>query len=290
MMVREDVRSLRLENRCGRMKGYAMGIASGGNRVFKTARFRTVLSFAVCVLLSISATVVGADTAFAGTCSGVRTNYFDGWFNLNTKIPDVSTEGVHGKLTARQGNPCTGEFNQFTTAWVMIASRAGGGGYSQAGFMYTPGSGCNNPFAEYNRDGLNFVRTLHTQYCYADGQHLVPEVRLIPNGSGCSYAYCERNIIDGVVMSVTPFSPFAEWSLPFSDQFSGETLYKASNMPGLTGSLANFDQLMVQRISDDQFQATMPLLQSYNDYPTHYGLNGVNGCSGYACFDIWTAP
>lgn len=239
----------------------------------------------ISLMLVLPVIVLTPVSATAGICS-VKSNYFDG---AAAFTPNPPIEGVHAALTTQTGFVCSGDYDQFTTAWVMVASRNGDGGYSQAGFFFQPSTQCNNPYAEYNPTGAGyaFTRVVHTEYCYRNGSLLRPEVRFVYRGDTCTFNTCLLNLIDGVKMSTTNFDILGTFMTPYSPQFYGETRYRESNVPGSASAPTQYTEMSVQRFSDDQWQAGVSGLAVRNDYLGHWGYVGT-GCGIYHCQNIWT--
>lgn len=252
-----------------------------------TARLAARLAvFGLAVGSFAAVSLVAAPPSFAGSC-GSSGNFFDGTLTAN---PPHALQGVHAALVVAPAAWCSSDYYQLITAWDMV-SAASGAGWSQAGYALGPGLPCISPFAEYSQTGATSVRVVHSTYCYQPGQTLRPEVRSVLYTSGaCSKpVICLQNIIDGVVMSTTPFDPYGSWPTPWSGDWAGEVWYYESNIPGTQAAPAQFKEMATQWQSDGLWHAGVSGLMTINSYPPHWGNAGA-ACGSYSCFNIWTNP
>lgn len=202
---------------------------------------------------------------------GTLGHYFAGYTQHPRDVNEY--EGASAQITARPGLVCESNSNGVvndSSAWSMIAGGfLGVPGYSQSGYLRRYGGSIYH-FVEFNRTG--------SSTCYSGCSnwgfyfHLFTEDGALSSGSKTTYQQnwntgcaCIQNRIGGVVRASTNFNPFSYWARPFSPQWFGEVKYRESDIPGTSPARADFANLRVQRFSDDQFTATLPLLLQGND-------------------------
>jgi hypothetical protein len=258
-----------------------------------------VAVFGLCGLLvaSLSATAAHAADGVVQpneifTC-GVRSNYFDGYYHDPSAHAD-RLEGASAFIVNRFGSVCDTDHSapnpggrtigtNFSTAWTMIAAYDGLG-WAQTGFI----RGYLSPQYEwaefYNPDTGVVYNRFPSNPSLPDGATHAD--RELWNGS-CA---CIQMTIDGALVTQTNFNPFAVWYAgpngnQFSPQFSGETTYKESDIPGVSSSKTRIYALGAQRYDDDVL-ASMPCTLSYINSNTARWTHSAASCTD---FSIWTS-
>jgi hypothetical protein len=256
-------------------------------------RFLAVAAGCVMGAVSLSAVIATPSASAEIYQCGTRSNYFDGFYH-NPATHSNTLEGASGYIVNQFGAVCDTDRSapnpgnrtigsNFTTAWVMIAAYDGKG-WAQTGFIrgynspqyewaefYNPVSG-----ALYNRFPANPSLPNGVKHAYRD---------LWSNGCGCIVMS-----IDGAEVTQTNFNPYADWYAgpngdQFSPQFSGETTYTASDIPGVPSSKTAFSALGAQQFSNNALNS-MPCTMTYiNSNPSRW----AHSASSCTAFDIWTS-
>ncbi len=245
------------------------------------------------VLIASTLTLVGraapASAEIPG-CASVHSNYFDGFY-YDTNAYQDSWEGSSAYIVNRFGAVCDfGDTSapdpgsntigtNFTTGWVMIAA-ANGIGWSQDGFI----RGYNSPQYEWAQvyDGKSTIYNMFpSSPTLADGDvHAYRELYNAANGT-------IESSIDGQVFAVTNFNPFQTWNTApngsLSPQFSGETTYNESDVPGVSSSQTAFSALGAQSYIGDSL-VSMPCELTYNNKNPRWS----HSASSCIAFNIWT--
>jgi hypothetical protein len=104
---------------------------------------------------------------------------------------------------------------------------------------------------------------------------------------GCG---CIVMSIDGTEVTQTNFNPFAVWYAgpngdQFSPQFSGETTYTASDIPGVPSAKTAFSAMGAQQFSNDSLGNMPCTLTSVNNNPSRW----AKSASSCTAFNIWTS-
>jgi hypothetical protein len=196
---------------------------------------------------------------------------FAGWLNYGAYY-----EGVSAELTVRYGAVCDTDQNNnnFSTAWTMLASNAGGGGYVQSGFMRAYGSLIYH-FAEQNRDGSSYTRVYGSPISVGEIHRYWQQW-----DSTCS---CLHSNVDTTRFMNSSFDPFSVWTTPFSEQFVGEVKHVASDMPGVGGGPTKFANISVQDYYNHWALIPNPFLARTVDR-SRWGANAINSTTT----QIWT--
>jgi GrpB protein len=82
--------------------------------------------------------------------------------------------------------------------------------------------------------------------------------------------------IDSTNVSNTPFDIYSAWSghTPFEPEFSGETKYVGSDMPGTPTQTVVGSTLLVQQFND-AFTASLPTFVNICHWPQRYARSGI---------------
>lgn len=231
----------------------------------------------VAVLLGLAALPLASEAAIS-SC-GTASNYFDGFWNQNTGFGAAEIAGVAAWSIPRSGAMCSTNSSQFTTAWVMVSGQVGQR-YSQSGFMTVFG-GCTRHFAEYNNNA-GFTRTFVGGAC-PSGVLGSAHQYLSAWNYGC---LCIQNWVDSTLVSQTNFNPLTFWTRPFRPIYSGETIYKESDMPGGATATTPIDSMQVMSFSGNIWSPTPCYLTGVDSPLASSRWNRVP--AGCTHFDIWT--
>lgn len=228
-------------------------------------------------LVSTSFLLTPARSAVAALpCTSLESNSFDGFTSPTSANYYYSGSSAH--LIVREGLPCTTDpTTNATSAWTMVANNSTNG-WAQSGYVrWQPGTAAYH-FAQQSPDGLAYV----TNTCYACGWL---------NG-GESHMYwqewkgscnCVLSNVDVTTFLYSSFNPKAIWTIPFLIQFSGETSYLQSDMPGTAFQPGDWRALQAQQY-DGNWVSVPCYLLGFNDNPSRWG-RGADSCSH---FWIWT--
>lgn len=252
------------------------------------ARRRRWTALALALLLFaavLHASVATRPAAAAGPCAGIRSNYFDGYYQPGR---NYAYEGASAYMVVRDGKVCTGirDIGNFTNAWVMIAGNLGAdyNGWGQVGFERTSGF----PLRWFSQfyDGYNSLETRYSTFSVNTQAGVRHAFRTLWNES----CRCLQATIDSTTWAVSSFNPFAypaesNWGpQPWSPQFLAETGYLQADVPGLAASPTRWSAVGVQRVSDDRLQLVPCILSGANDNPTRWKRR-ASSCTS---FDVWT--
>lgn len=203
------------------------------------------LALAVCWCV----TQPPAPASAAGTCSGTRSNYFDGYFQNGR--PEWRFTGASAYIVVRDGARCAGDrgTGNFSNAWVMIAGSGlrdwGQVGFERSALSSTSGSGLRW-FSQFgSADGL---ATRYSSSSVAGEVGVRHAFRVLYNAS-CRCL--QANIDSQTGWYTSPFDPKADWGpQPWSPQFLAETGYLPADVPGRAGTPTSFSALGAQRLDD----------------------------------------
>lgn len=241
---------------------------------------------AIAVALGFSPAIA---TAEQPNCSA-QSNYFSGFYYSPTAYPGHSNmNGASSYITVQtasvcdylNGAPATGQGN-FTTAWSMLASNAddSNDAYGQSGYIRWYGSS-NVDFSEYNNDaGIFYTKYLGTALSNGDKR----AYRTRYNGA----CFCLVMSVNGSTIDMSTFSPYDYFATPFSPEFSGETAFTQSDIPGTTAVHAQYSALGYQDSGTGNL-VSMPCILSGT--PASWGSTRYHhSASSCTAFDIYTDP
>jgi hypothetical protein len=202
------------------------------------AMLRGFVAFAlVAVLAGSGGAMASAEVFNCGNPCNSGKHCFDGKYDLTT----ANRLGAAATISERFGAVCdtdTSNGNTLST-WAMIAP-ANGRGWAQSGYLRWYNH-CNVVFAQDSADGV-FVADMFTgMTCQQDGGQLNTFTEQY-DGS-CS---CIHQDEGGRILESTSFDPTQNWSTPWSPEFFGEAVYKASDMPGNSTGAEQFTALKYQ--------------------------------------------
>ena len=242
----------------------------------KRSRIRTTLALAGALTFADGvAHQVTASAEIAQCGNTAPSNYHAGYADNRAH---TVYEGVFAQLTVRYGAVCDSDktLANFTNAYTMIADGGGGGGYAQSGFLRVY-NGTIRHFVQQN-DGINAPYTWYSTFALNPGDKHNYKQAYVPS---CG---CIASSYDSTVVHDTTWDPYSDFSF-FNPQYSGETYYKQSDMPGLSGSPTLFASVEGQRSSDDKWEAQpCGTISSYNDDTQRWT---VSGCSN-SSFSVYT--
>jgi hypothetical protein len=232
-----------------------------------------VLALAACWCL-----IAPAPAHAAGVCSGVGSNYFDGYYQNGR--PEWQFTGASSYIVVRDGVNCSGVsgVGNFTNSWVMIAG-PGPRDWGQVGFERTAG----------------YTLRWFSQFSYSGGLTTRYSTHTVTNQIGVRHVFqvawyancrCLRANIDGTVgWFNSSFDPKRVWGAqPWSPQFLAETGYLQSDVPGRASTPTAYSGMGVQRLDTGRFVSVPCGLSAANDNPTRWGRAPSN-CTA---FNVWT--
>lgn len=218
-------------------------------------------------------------------CNSAYGSQFAGWANLEAEPSGWPYEGTSSQISINSGPICdTGGHDQsnFNYVWAMIAENLSTGanrGYAQVGYMRWWGS-CRYFTAEYRRGPEEFFhRTIDLDHgCLPNG---TTRFRVRYQAS----TGFEQMLEASQVISSTPWSIFLEWASPYSNEFSGETKYVGSNIPGVASDKTSFSTMQVQLFEGDSWTDNLPNnFLRICPFPERYLRSGINNNG----FNLWT--
>lgn len=204
----------------------------------------TALTMAMAATLLI---VPLRPAAAAQNCVPPGANYHVAYTTNPNQGPNY--RGVAAGLTVRSGALCLGvtaPASNFNTNWVMLTNPPNQFNYSQAGYFRGYGQSTYH-FSEFRRSNVDpFERRLMLEWgALGNGASYRYETEYYP---GCS---CLTNRAGNSEISRTWFNPYVAWpSFPWSLQWSGETIYPQSNVPGINTARTRFFDMQVEYESD----------------------------------------
>lgn len=248
-----------------------------------------------CVLgaASLSPALAASGTHREIPQCGARSNYFDGFYHNPAAHPDT-LEGASAYIVNEFGAVCDTDTsapnpggrtigNNFTTAWTMIASYDSQG-WAQTGFI----RGYNSPQYEWAEFKDPVSDTVYNRF---------PSSPSLPNGVKHAYrelwsdsCACIVMSIDGVEVTQTNFNPYVNWDAgpngdQFSPQFSGETTYTSSDIPGVPSAQTAFSAMGAQQFFGNALNS-MPCTLTYTNSNTARWTHSASSCTA---FNIWTS-
>ena len=229
------------------------------------------------IVLSMVAVVDSTTASATVPCLSAYGSEFAGLLSQQSG-PGGTYEGASSQIDVGNGPICdTGSHGQdnFHFVWSMIAeneSAGGARGYVQSGYLRY-WNGCTYWTTEYNKGpGDTFHRHIHTEDgCKTFGSNRY-WVQYIPSTG------FERMNVDSTVLDTTPWDIYVEWAahLPFEPEFSGETKYIGSDIPGTSSNTTTLGSLQVQQFSD-AWSSTLPSFLSICPWPVRYVRTGLSG-------------
>ena len=224
---------------------------------------------------------------------GVRANYFDGYYHNPATHPQT-IEGASAYIVNEFGSVCDTDTSapnpggrsigtNFTTAWTMIAAY-NYNGWAQTGFI----RGYNSPQYEWAEFYNQATGVVYNRF---------PASPSLPNGVRHAYrelwsdsCACIVMSIDGVEVTQTNFDPYQVWDAgpngdQFSPQFSGETTYTSSDIPGVPGAQTAFSAMGAQQYFGNALDS-MPCTLTYTNSNTARWTHSASSCTA---FNIWTS-
>lgn len=207
-------------------------------------------------------------------CVAESTNLFDGYIGVGDQA-----YGASARITARPGGWCHGSpqlGQSFYSSWSML--RGPSNAWAQSGFDHAE-DGSRVHFAQ----ARNSV-TVNSNFTLQSAQ------------VGTSYKYwtvadsdcdCLRMYVNSTLLLETQWSPWDEWSKPWTPDYFGEVRDHGDDMPGTNAYKTIFDEL---KWHDGGAWQTDPALDDDNDNPDRWGLTPeTTFCAvGPTCFGIWT--
>jgi hypothetical protein len=252
-------------------------------------RWRRLAAITTGFLLATVGIPASVATAEQSNC-GTKSNYFAGFYYSPSNHPGYNNmNGASSFITVQRasvcdfknGSPATGLGN-FTAEWSMLASNAdlSNQAYGQSGYIRWYGSS-NVDFSEYNNDNGIFM-TKYLGTALANGDQRAYRTRY---NSACR---CLVLSVNGSTIDTSTFDPYSYFATPFSPEFSAETAYTASDIPGTTSTHAKFSGMGYQDASTGNLYSIPCILSgtpsSWGSPRYHYA---ANSCTA---FDTYTDP
>lgn len=222
-------------------------------------------------------------------CTGYGYHLFDGYESTS----NTNFAGWYGYLTAQQAVLCSSDTstNNFSTAWVMLASSDGKQDFFQMGYFETYGRGTHNfeanelqsgnwGYVEYDDWGHTIPAGATHQYAVTKSEN-TPAVCVDPPRFDCV-----AGLIDGQIWGYPSYWEYYILPSPYQGNFLAETVYRTSDVPGtyvpaMTANIAYMDQ------GYRRWPMNSGWLIPYDNYPTWYQLSNV---SAGPTFTIWDGP
>lgn len=237
----------------------------------------------LAVLVVITSFAIPVQTAEAATCSGYS-NYFDGFAQFGH--PEHPYEGASSYMIVRNGLNCGGApSSSFVTNWVMIAS--GGtstyNGWGQDGFLKSEGRSMRWFSQFYDGTGTDYEERDST--FTVTGEFGVRHTFRVLWSYAC---YCLKATIDSTTWDTSSFNPYssteAHWGpQPWSPQFSAESSYVQSDIPGTANYPVDYSGLGAQRAGDDHLESMPCIMSAFSDSSRWH-----HAASSCTAFETWT--
>src|SRR5207244_2895216 len=94
----------------------------------------------------------------------------------------------------------------------------------------------------------------------------------------------EQMLVASNVLDTTPWNICAEWVTPFQPEFSGETKYVGSNIPGVASNKTPYSEMQLQKY-DNSWTTNLPTFLAICPWPVRYSRSAI---SVNNAFNIWT--
>lgn len=224
----------------------------------------------VLVLVVVASVAAPGEAAAATTCSGARSNFFDGYYTSTQ-----NTTGSVAIIKTKSPTICTGA-STFSNAWSMLTA-FGNAGWAQTGYIREKDhlNGALSGFSQRVR--LNGEAPV-TKWFPAPAQDSTHSYQSLVNGNGFIALFIDANQVD-----ITTWKPVDYWgSQPWSSQYSGETGHCQGDVPGLAVTKAHFTNVKILKNGSWVAPGAMG---SVVNCGTKYGQAIVNATA----LDIWTA-
>lgn len=237
------------------------------------------LCLALAIALAAPMGLATAAHAEVYTC-GTHGNLHDGYGNGSND--SNSWEGTSATIVVRHGSVCDTDTssNNTSSAWTMV-NAFNTAGWAQSGYIRWYGSSIYH-FAQYRRNSSTAWVTKIGSTALTAGSSYKYWQQSIYNSSAGQWQI--RDNVNSTVLLQTNFNTFSYWNEPFSVQWSGETDYAQSDVPGSSSATAKFSNMQVQRYSDDGWQSGLRALGAFTDTSSRYHRSSVSSNS----FSIWT--
>jgi hypothetical protein len=240
--------------------------------------FRSILSVGLVASACLSGLVVASGTALAGAGGSCSTA---GGFNGYTSTGGAF-EGVSTTLQTLQPSafctPASGNFN-FSTAWVMMQPGTYGANlYAQSGIFLTAPSGYARIFAEWNNGSpaSDYHRTFGPDQSGGSSHNY----RVVYDTGG----WFDLEYDSGTVIAFTNFNPKVAWNTPFSENWSSESVYQNTGIPGRSTSPEKYYHMSVQYTSNNAFSCCPPTVSNFDTSTQIYAVKTAvtnGGSNGY---------
>lgn len=238
-----------------------------------THRWRLlILGVASLFVASLTPTAAHAELESCGAAG----SYFDGYGYGDGPSGYVGTAAAikvqHSALCQTDTNPGT----NFSYTWTMIANFDGESGYAQSGYFHGYGQAIKHA-VEDNPTGSAPVRRTYIPGAVV-GDYYAYSV--VYTGGSCS---CILERIANTTYQQTNFHPYNRWQWPWTNEWFGETKYKASDVAGYVNNKAEFASLDVQDTTDGFIG------HAYENYGTQSNPRGQRSAWSSSSFSIWSS-
>lgn len=192
-------------------------------------------------------------------------------------------------ITLRQASLCATDsyVTNFVTAYVMLHS-GDLGGFAQIGYLKDATTNGWSVFSQWRKcDGCSATTTDIASATVGHTHTFVVKRGSFPACTSNS-GYCLALQWDGATEGYTEFDPHLEWNRSIAE-FSGETDYPGTDMPGISGSSGDKTSFMNLVETDAGADVSAPWTVKSNPCD-FYKFGNPNGNNVYTDFNIWTEP
>lgn len=263
------------------------GRHGGGRRAARIALF-------ACAMLSPLAVPQAADAALA-TCEPRKSGdpTYHAGFVRSTSGPVAY--GVKATITAERGALCGSDLSHynFNTVYVMLAEPYnpdnpdpdGIYGWAQVGYHRFANEVTYHYYQYRHGNPPPGAPTsdIHTEFYFGTVAGEVAYDYAVRYHDPCE---CLVMGIDGSIIKYSDFDPFVSWagSGPWSYQISGETRFKASDMPGSPTDKVEITKMLLYSSVNQYYTMPCGALRAVNDNTTRWATSQPSCNTG----QIWT--
>lgn len=244
-----------------------------------------------CAMLSPLAVPQAADAALA-TCEPRKSDNptYHAGFVRSTNGPVAY--GVKATITAERGSLCASDLSKynFNAVYVMVAEQANDDpdrtfGWAQVGYHRFANEATYH-FYQYrhgNPPPGDSSADIHTEFYFGAVAGDVAYDYAVRYHDPCA---CLVMGINGSIIKYADFDPFVSWagSGAWSYQISGETRFKASDMPGSPTDKVEITKMLLYSSVNQYYTMPCGALTAHNDNTTRWATSQPTCNTG----QIWT--
>jgi hypothetical protein len=217
--------------------------------------------------------------AFATTCGSTSvSNWHVGWKTDRAHTSRTDIYGVYARIDVQQAGQCTGGSNKFSNVYAMLHDDLSQSslGWAQSGF---------------EKDPVNGVRNF-AQVASSVGLYTWYSANPIPVNQANDYKSFIAQIPGGVVGSyvngdVKVASATSGWDSPYELEYSGESRYRESDIPGVLTDHVVINLNQFYSSNTWSWQSTpCGIFDTYNQSPNHWYKNETSCTQRH----LWTDP